>query len=139
MRYTVPGRPQVLDSKRRDVRVVEGARLESVCRGNSTVGSNPTLSVPSFSQNQSVFRRFPKSTILFPLSVFGCVVLFEFRTKRHGAQSRVTFQRVIAGALNAREPGGAAGRRLRAARDEVGSNTVRKTSASMATLESKCT
>src|SRR3954466_3993282 len=36
--------PQVVDSKRRDVRVVEGARLESVCRGNSTVGSNPTLS-----------------------------------------------------------------------------------------------
>jgi integrase-like protein len=33
---------------RRDVRVVEGARLESVCRGNSTVGSNPTLSaIPS--------------------------------------------------------------------------------------------
>ena len=30
--------------QRRDVRVVEGARLESVCRGNSTVGSNPTLS-----------------------------------------------------------------------------------------------
>ncbi len=30
--------------KWRDVRVVEGARLESVCRGNSTVGSNPTLS-----------------------------------------------------------------------------------------------
>src|SRR5262245_3186958 len=29
---------------RRDVRVAEGARLESVCRGNSTVGSNPTLS-----------------------------------------------------------------------------------------------
>ena len=32
------------DQMRRDVRVVEGARLESVCRGNSTVGSNPTLS-----------------------------------------------------------------------------------------------
>ena len=32
------------DQIRRDVRVVEGARLESVCRGNSTVGSNPTLS-----------------------------------------------------------------------------------------------
>ena len=29
----------------RDVRVVEGARLESVCGGNLTVGSNPTLSV----------------------------------------------------------------------------------------------
>ena len=29
---------------RRDGRVVEGARLESVFRGNSNVGSNPTLS-----------------------------------------------------------------------------------------------
>jgi hypothetical protein len=27
--------------------VVEGARLESVCRGNSTEGSNPSLSDPS--------------------------------------------------------------------------------------------
>ena len=33
--------------KRRDVRVVEGARLESVCRGNSTEGSNPSLSASS--------------------------------------------------------------------------------------------
>src|SRR5688572_24117634 len=33
--------------ERRDVRVVEGARLESVCRGNLTVGSNPTLSASS--------------------------------------------------------------------------------------------
>src|ERR1039457_4189729 len=31
-------------TKRRDGRVVEGARLESVFRGNSNVGSNPTLS-----------------------------------------------------------------------------------------------
>jgi len=30
--------------ERRDGRVVEGARLESVCRGNSTEGSNPSLS-----------------------------------------------------------------------------------------------
>src|SRR4051812_21200501 len=30
--------------KWRDVGVVDRARLESVCRGNSTVGSNPTLS-----------------------------------------------------------------------------------------------
>jgi hypothetical protein len=29
---------------RRDVRVVEGARLESVYRGNSIAGSNPALS-----------------------------------------------------------------------------------------------
>ena len=28
--------------------MVEGARLESVCRGNSTVGSNPTLSANLF-------------------------------------------------------------------------------------------
>ncbi len=30
--------------ERRGDRVAEGARLEIVCRGNSTVGSNPTLS-----------------------------------------------------------------------------------------------
>ena len=36
---------------RRDVRVVEGARLESVCRGNSTVGSNPSLSANFASLN----------------------------------------------------------------------------------------
>src|SRR5580692_11893856 len=36
-------RPQL----RRGVRAVEGARLESECRGNSTVGSNPTLSATS--------------------------------------------------------------------------------------------
>jgi hypothetical protein len=29
LRYTVPGRPQVLDSKRRDVGVVDRARLEN--------------------------------------------------------------------------------------------------------------
>src|SRR5262245_32416483 len=33
--------------KRRDGGVVDRARLESVCRGNSTVGSNPTLSANS--------------------------------------------------------------------------------------------
>ncbi len=31
-------------SGRRDVRVAEGARLESVCGGNLTEGSNPSLS-----------------------------------------------------------------------------------------------
>jgi integrase len=39
-----PSGKLLIPLKRRDVRVVEGARLESVCRGNSTVGSNPTLS-----------------------------------------------------------------------------------------------
>ena len=33
---------------RRDVRVVEGARLESVCTGNCTEGSNPSLSANFF-------------------------------------------------------------------------------------------
>ena len=36
---------QILNfSKWRDGRVVEGAALEMLCRGNPTVGSNPTLS-----------------------------------------------------------------------------------------------
>jgi hypothetical protein len=39
-----PSGKLLIPLQRRDVRVVEGARLESVCRGNSTVGSNPTLS-----------------------------------------------------------------------------------------------
>ena len=38
-----------VDSCRRDGRVAEGARLESVFRGNSNVGSNPTLSASLFS------------------------------------------------------------------------------------------
>ena len=36
---------------RRGVRVVEGARLESVCRGNLTAGSNPALSATYFVYN----------------------------------------------------------------------------------------
>jgi len=39
-----PSGKLLIPLNRRDVRVVEGARLESVCRGNPTVGSNPTLS-----------------------------------------------------------------------------------------------
>jgi hypothetical protein len=38
------GKFKKLAPLRRDGRVVEGARLESVFRGNSNVGSNPTLS-----------------------------------------------------------------------------------------------
>ena len=50
---------------RRDVRVVEGARLESVCRGNSTVGSNPTLSAtPRFHVFVSIFVKSVESRIL---------------------------------------------------------------------------
>src|SRR4051812_19309301 len=36
--------PRMSLNRRRDGRVAEGARLESVFRGNSNVGSNPTLS-----------------------------------------------------------------------------------------------
>ena len=46
---------------RRDVRVVEGARLESVCRGNSTVGSNPTLSAIAFARVGSCELRYSGS------------------------------------------------------------------------------
>jgi hypothetical protein len=42
----------MLADSRRGVRAVEGARLESVCWGNSTVGSNPTLSA-----NKSLLSR----------------------------------------------------------------------------------
>src|SRR5215510_8114602 len=48
--------------KRRDVGVVDRARLESVCRGNSTVGSNPTLSANSLNRT--------KLTLIQPLSRF---------------------------------------------------------------------
>jgi hypothetical protein len=43
-----PSGKLLIPLERRDVRVVEGARLESVCRGDSTVGSNPTLSANFF-------------------------------------------------------------------------------------------
>ena len=38
---------KLLILKRRDVGAVDQARLESVCRGNSTEGSNPSLSASS--------------------------------------------------------------------------------------------
>ena len=44
--------------ERRDVRVAEGARLESVCRGNSTEGSNPSLSaILSIHHGKSIFSQ----------------------------------------------------------------------------------
>ena len=46
LRGSPPAGKLLIPLARRDVRVVEGARLESVCRGNSTVGSNPTLRHP---------------------------------------------------------------------------------------------
>src|SRR6266516_7684650 len=54
---------------RRGVRVVEGARLESVCRGNLTGGSNPSLSASpafaiSYSDTGTGFR--PFATVLLP-------------------------------------------------------------------------
>ena len=42
-----PSGKLLIPLERRDVRVVEGARLESVCRRNSTEGSNPSLSASS--------------------------------------------------------------------------------------------
>ncbi len=42
-------------------RVVEGARLESVFRGNSNVGSNPTLSATFVLLNLRVILRFRRA------------------------------------------------------------------------------
>jgi hypothetical protein len=47
-------RPEQL-RRRRDGRVAEGARLESVFRGNSNVGSNPTLSAITFPIIRRIF------------------------------------------------------------------------------------
>src|SRR5262249_55662676 len=44
LRGSPPAGKLLIPLERRDVRVVEGARLEGVCRGNSTEGSNPSLS-----------------------------------------------------------------------------------------------
>jgi hypothetical protein len=49
---------------RRDVRVVEGARLESVCRGNSTEGSNPSLSANPIVEIPRDFQGSPARRIL---------------------------------------------------------------------------
>ena len=43
--------PEANCSAWRGVRVVEGARLESVCRGNLTEGSNPSLSASTYKSN----------------------------------------------------------------------------------------
>ena len=66
-----PSGKLLIPLKRRDVRVVEGARLESVCRGNSTEGSNPSLSANSFSQFSSVSRANLKDSpaLCLPVSV----------------------------------------------------------------------
>ena len=41
---------------RRDVRVAEGARLESVCTGNRTEGSNPSLSAITLQKGPLTLR-----------------------------------------------------------------------------------
>ena len=57
--------------------MVEGARLESVCRGNSTVGSNPTLS-ESLNRESAAFR-LRSRTMLAVVAAFGGA-LMERRT-----------------------------------------------------------
>src|SRR6266853_5405232 len=50
-----PSGKLLIPFERRDVRVVEGERLESVCRGNSTEGSNPSLSAKLQVSQDSAF------------------------------------------------------------------------------------
>ena len=54
------------DPERRDGRVVEDATLEMLCRGNSTVGSNPTLS--------AIFEILPKNELL-AFKIARCLLL----------------------------------------------------------------
>ncbi len=49
----------------RVVRVVEGARLESVCTGNCIEGSNPLLSAKSYSMHVLIIRRVFLCSIIF--------------------------------------------------------------------------
>ena len=58
-----PSGKLLIPLNRRDDRVVEGARLESVCRGNSTEGSNPSLSAnlsPSALTTRPGFPGYPR-------------------------------------------------------------------------------
>jgi hypothetical protein len=56
-------------AQRRDGRVAEGARLESVCAGNRTVGSNPTLSASDLNQLIVIKEIFIGHVPLVPKSV----------------------------------------------------------------------
>ena len=58
-------------TRRRDGRVAEGARLESVFRGNSNVGSNPTLSAIQSGLMRTlaaVYLKYPRKARQFVLS-----------------------------------------------------------------------
>jgi hypothetical protein len=64
----------VIDSEskrpcRRDGRAAEGARLESVFRGNSNVGSNPTLSASTSKESQKT-EKYPIMSRLVLLVIF---------------------------------------------------------------------
>ncbi len=54
------------DLSRRDGRVAEGARLESVFRGNSNVGSNPTLSASFLPHKHRASVRHDRALTLIP-------------------------------------------------------------------------
>src|SRR5271169_2957830 len=63
---------------RRGVRAVERARLESECRGNSTVGSNPTLSAIFFA-TQSLTSRNDLQRLNVPLDLPRYFILGNFQ------------------------------------------------------------
>ena len=56
-----------IDSRRRDGRVAEGARLESVFTRKGNVGSNPTLSAKLFKIRELPGLRNPLSAPVSPL------------------------------------------------------------------------
>jgi hypothetical protein len=55
--------------------VVEGARLESVFRGNSNVGSNPTLSASKWAEKQRLDARLVEAADFQKNITFASVLL----------------------------------------------------------------
>jgi hypothetical protein len=78
-----PSGKLLIPLERRDVRVVEGARLESVCRGNSTEGSNPSLSANFLACGSVVVERF-----------LGFEQLADARRSRHESFSQASPRRL---------------------------------------------
>jgi hypothetical protein len=63
--------------------VVYGARLESVCRGNSTVGSNPTLSAKLCLLDSITYRRLWRSRCNEVLQPLSCAPKIAAATAKH--------------------------------------------------------
>ena len=62
--------------------MAEGARLESVCRGNSTEGSNPSVSALRDKSSQVWFVPFLFSGVLFDRTAIAAKIEFTFSVRK---------------------------------------------------------